>query len=169
LSAEQRARERKRRQEERRRREQERRERAEQARTAERDEDEAAAAAAARVDRIDGPFAGGAITAVTPVASVEQAMTEAVAAATASPQPAALPQPVAFPEQPQPSTARGATPVLAGLLALSVLLLGLAAMPRWRIRAGTLGGLVAGRRLELGVVGSAVLLIAVVGLIVTVF
>ena len=79
-----------------------------------------------------------------------------------------LPQPVAFPEPPQPSTAGGATPVLVGLLALSVLLLGLAALPLWRIRAGTLAGLAAGRRLELGLVGSAVLLIAVVGLLVTV-
>lgn len=160
-SAEEKTKEKKRRRQEQARQEQEEQEQA----TA-----EATAIAAAATERNEGPFAGGAITTSAPGASVEdvaltpseEAEPEGEATQTA------IALPVAFSDEKESSALPGAAPVLLGLLALSIVLLGLAAVPPWRIRADALAGLVSGRRLELGLVGAAVLACAVVGLLVTV-
>jgi hypothetical protein len=61
----------------------------------------------------------------------------------------------------------GAAPVLLGLLGLSVLLLGLAAMPPWHTH-GAVAELLVRRRVELGLLGTAVLVSAAVGLVIAV-
>jgi hypothetical protein len=67
------------------------------------------------------------------------------------------------------SSSRGvATPVLLGLLALAILLLGLAALPSSTIREAHLAAVVAHRRLEIGLLGTAVLASAAIGLLVIV-
>ena len=61
----------------------------------------------------------------------------------------------------------GAAPVLLGLFGLSVLLLGLAAMPPW-VTHGAVADLLVRRRFELGLLGTAVLVSAAVGLLIAV-
>jgi hypothetical protein len=61
-----------------------------------------------------------------------------------------------------------AGPVLLGLLGLSVLLLGLAALPPTTVRSTVLGPLLAQRRLEIGLIGTAVLASAAIGLAIAV-
>jgi hypothetical protein len=70
-----------------------------------------------------------------------------------------LPQAVA-----ESSPLTNAAPVLLGLLGLSILLLGAAALPPWTVRSTALAGLLAHRRLEIGLVGTAVLASAAIGL-----
>lgn len=62
----------------------------------------------------------------------------------------------------------GATPFLLGLLGLAIVLLGLAALPPSAVRHSSVGVVVAERRLEIGLLGTAVLLGAAVGLLVSV-
>jgi hypothetical protein len=66
------------------------------------------------------------------------------------------------------SSLRGAAPVLVGLLALAVVLLSLAAVPPWTFRSPTVAGLLTQRRLEIGLIGTAVLASAAIGLVVAV-
>lgn len=63
------------------------------------------------------------------------------------------------------SSLQVAAPILLGLFGLAVVLLGLAAVPPWHVH-GSLGGLLLRRRLELGLIGTAVLASAAIGLIV---
>lgn len=66
------------------------------------------------------------------------------------------------------SSLSGATPFLLGLLGLAIVLLGLAALPPAAVRRSSVGVVVAERRLEIGLLGSAVLLGAAVALLVSV-
>ena len=66
------------------------------------------------------------------------------------------------------SSLAGAGPILLGLLGLAVLLLGVAALPPWSIRSPALAGLLVQRRLEIGLVGTAVLASAAIGLAIAV-
>ena len=69
---------------------------------------------------------------------------------------------------PGASSLAGAGPILLGLLGLAVLLLGVAALPPWSIRSPALAGLLVHRRLEIGLVGTAVLASAAIGLAIAV-
>ena len=66
------------------------------------------------------------------------------------------------------SSLSNAAPVLLGLLGLAVLLLGVAAIPPWTVRSNTFGELLATRRLEIGLIGAAVLASAAIGLVVAI-
>jgi hypothetical protein len=66
------------------------------------------------------------------------------------------------------SSLSGAAPVLLGLLGLAILLLGAAALPPWTIRSTAFAGLLATRRLEIGLIGAAVLASAAIGLAIAV-
>jgi hypothetical protein len=70
-------------------------------------------------------------------------------------------------ETPGGSTLGTATPILVGLLILAVVLLGLAAIPPNSLR-GDLGATIVQRRLELGLIGTAVLASAAIGLLLAV-
>jgi hypothetical protein len=61
----------------------------------------------------------------------------------------------------------GAAPILIGLLGISVLLLGMAAIPPAHAH-GSLGTLLVRRRFELGLLGTAVLASAAIGLVIAV-
>jgi hypothetical protein len=63
------------------------------------------------------------------------------------------------------NTLTGALPILAGLLALAAILLGLAAMPG-RVTNGV-ANVLSARRLELCLIGAAVLASAAIGLVLT--
>jgi hypothetical protein len=65
------------------------------------------------------------------------------------------------------STLGSATPILVGLLILAVVLLGLAAIPPHSLR-GEFGATLVHRRLELGLIGTAVLASAAIGLVLAV-
>ncbi len=65
------------------------------------------------------------------------------------------------------STLSGAAPLLLGLLGLAIVLLGLAALPPWTLRRSSVSAMVAHRRLEIGLVGTAVLASAAIGLLIT--
>ncbi len=133
---------------------------------------ETATEPAAATDReTDGPFAGGAVEestgestgAVTETGGDAQLVEDELAT------PTTASQPVAFSPPQEPATgSSGASPALIGLFALSILLLGAAAIPPSRIREGSVGTLLTTRRLEIGLVGAAVLTIAALGLLVTV-
>lgn len=164
-SAEERAKEKKRKQAEQQRREQQEEAPRERERAASGD------AVAATTQSLERPLAGGAVATRTPVASVDASaspISDDVVATPETPEaaPTAVVQAAAFSEGSESSSLPGATPLLASLLALSIVLLGLAVVPPWRIRAAALAGLVAGRRFELGLVGAAVLASAIVGLLV---
>ena len=62
----------------------------------------------------------------------------------------------------------GAAPLLLGLLGLAIILLGLAALPPWTMRTSQFSALIATRRLEIGLVGTAVLASAAIGLLITI-
>jgi len=94
----------------------------------------------------------------TPVAAAPQNTATPVAAA----------KPVALVAGKDSSDLAGAAPLLLGLLGLAIVLLGLAALPPWTMRTSSLSGLIATRRLEIGLVGTAVLASAAIGLLITI-
>ena len=71
--------------------------------------------------------------------------------------------PVALDGTPEEAALGDASPILIGLLALAVLLLGAAALPASAVR-GNLAYVLVQRRLELGLIGVAVLASAAIGL-----
>lgn len=66
------------------------------------------------------------------------------------------------------SSLSNAAPVLLGLLGLAVLLLGAAAIPPGTVRSNTFAELLATRRLEIGLIGAAVLASAAIGLLIAI-
>jgi hypothetical protein len=64
------------------------------------------------------------------------------------------------------SALSNAAPVLLGMFGLALVLLVLAAIPPWHIRQTQLAGLLAHRRVELGLIGTAVLAAAAIGLVI---
>jgi hypothetical protein len=85
------------------------------------------------------------------------------------PEPAAEASPALAPQASEGSSSlSGAAPVLLGLLGLAILLLGVAALPPWTIRSAAFAGLLATRRLEIGLIGAAVLASAAIGLAIAV-
>jgi hypothetical protein len=103
---------------------------------------------------------------------VEVAAAETVTPETVTPEPAAAEIEAAPPAPAAAGTSDdtsldGAAPILLGLFGLSVVLLGLAALPPWSAHT-VLGGLLIRRRLELGLLGTAVLASAAIGLLIAV-
>ncbi|MCC6222620.1 MAG: hypothetical protein IT201_03905 [Thermoleophilia bacterium] len=114
---------------------------------------------------------GAAAPAAAPVLATEPHATETPpsGARTIEPEPAAQASPsAALQPAGNPSSLAGAAPVLLGLFGLAVLLLGVAAIPPWSVRSSAVAGLLAARRLELGLIGAAVLASAAIGLVVAI-
>lgn len=110
--------------------------------------------------------------AAEPVAATEPDTVEAppsAAVQTIEPEPAAQASPpAALQPAGSSSSLAGAAPVLLGLLGLAVLLLGVAALPPWTVRSAAVAGLLATRRLEIGLIGAAVLASAAIGLVIAI-
>jgi hypothetical protein len=133
-------------------------------------EEQEASGAVAATDIHDPPLVSfGAEPVEEPLPEEEPAAVADPAPETVAPEPTAEIQAAPAPALPldEPNALSGAFPILAGLLALAAILLGLAAMPG-RITTNAVASVLTARRLELCLIGAAVLASAAIGLVLTV-